>query len=223
MDQVPRSLGTLTLRDAGGECQVLYAGTDLSVPGGTERFAMPPPPPAGIFDARFASDRIAELLTPGAEPVALHLSSATYPVTIRWSSGEEPLEAVLLVGGRPVRLGNGGTLTITDARSSLGLTLGMKGAIPSSFALENNYPNPFNPETRINFALPQTVSVAIRVFSVLGEEVAVLHDGPMVAGYHSVTWDGRTHSGLNAGSGVYFVRLEASSGYSATRKMMLVR
>jgi flagellar hook assembly protein FlgD len=61
------------------------------------------------------------------------------------------------------------------------------------------------------------------VYSVLGQEVAVLNDGPMDAGYHSVTWDGCAQSGLNAGSGVYFVRLEASSGFSATRKMMLLR
>ncbi|HXG37213.1 MAG TPA: T9SS type A sorting domain-containing protein [Bacteroidota bacterium] len=88
------------------------------------------------------------------------------------------------------------------------------------FRLSQNYPNPFNPATVISFTLPDVGTrhdVSLRVFNMLGQEVATLVNGEMEAGYHQVQWQAE---GLP--SGVYFYRLEAGS-FVETKKMMLVR
>lgn len=89
--------------------------------------------------------------------------------------------------------------------------------LPSGYALEPNYPNPFNPATTIEYALPTTSEVRIAVYDVLGRVVRVLEDGVLPAGRHRVMFDA---TGL--ASGVYVARLETPSG-SATRTMTLVR
>ncbi|MCK6606246.1 MAG: T9SS type A sorting domain-containing protein [Ignavibacteriaceae bacterium] len=86
-----------------------------------------------------------------------------------------------------------------------------------SYELLNNYPNPFNPETVIRFSIPERVFVRGTVFSSTGERVAVLQEGEMEPGSHSLNFNGR---GLS--SGVYIFRLEAG-GYSKTIKMMLLQ
>lgn len=89
--------------------------------------------------------------------------------------------------------------------------------LPSAYALQQNYPNPFNPVTRIGYDLPEGGRVTLKVFDLLGREVATLVDGDQEAGRKSVTWNA-----AGAGSGVYFYRLTAGS-YSETRHLMLTR
>ncbi|MFQ6091699.1 MAG: T9SS type A sorting domain-containing protein [bacterium] len=89
--------------------------------------------------------------------------------------------------------------------------------VPAEYRLSQNYPNPFNPETSIEYALPSKAKVRLSVYNVLGQEVKVLVDGQMEAGYHTVTLD----AGQMA-SGVYFYRLEAGSTVM-TRKMVLMK
>jgi hypothetical protein len=79
------------------------------------------------------------------------------------------------------------------------------------------YPNPFNGTTRIEFTLPSTQRVALRLYNVLGREVAVLMDEIRTAGRHEMTFDA---SGLP--SGVYLCRLEAG-GKAETRKIVLLK
>ena len=79
------------------------------------------------------------------------------------------------------------------------------------------YPNPFNPATTISYTLPEAAFVSMKVYSLLGEEVATLVNANQPAGTHQVHFDA---AGLP--SGVYFYRLSAGS-FSATRKLMLVR
>ncbi|MCC6397851.1 MAG: T9SS type A sorting domain-containing protein [Bacteroidetes bacterium] len=90
-------------------------------------------------------------------------------------------------------------------------------AVPSAYVLDQNYPNPFNPSTTIRFAVPTDGRVRLRVFSVLGQEVATLVDGVVNAGWHTATFAGRDLT-----SGVYFYRLEVD-GRQLTQKMMLVK
>ncbi|MBI5464508.1 MAG: T9SS type A sorting domain-containing protein, partial [Ignavibacteriales bacterium] len=78
--------------------------------------------------------------------------------------------------------------------------------IPTSYALEQNYPNPFNPTTVISFQLPVSSYVTLKVYNVLGQEVAVVVDEIQDAGFRSVKWDA---SGV--ASGLNFYRLEATS------------
>jgi hypothetical protein len=89
---------------------------------------------------------------------------------------------------------------------------------PTSFTLYQNYPNPFNPTTNIHFDIAQNANVTLKVFNVLGEEVAtVLNNQTLTAGAHSYAFDG-----ANLSSGVYLYRLEAN-GVSQARKMMLMK
>lgn len=89
--------------------------------------------------------------------------------------------------------------------------------IPSEFKLSQNYPNPFNPTTAIHFTLPQSGVASLKVFDMLGRELATLLNEYQIAGARQVN--------LNASSltsGVYFYKLE-SSGATAIRKMLLVK
>jgi len=95
--------------------------------------------------------------------------------------------------------------------------LGEAFPAPAEFALAQNYPNPFNPETVIEFALPRAAETSLKVFDVLGREVATLVNAPMEVGVHRVTFD----ASLLA-SGVYFYRVEAGE-FRAVRKMVVMR
>ncbi len=88
---------------------------------------------------------------------------------------------------------------------------------PGTFHLEQNYPNPFNPQTQIRFQISDYGFVSLRVYDMLGKEVATLVDRVLEAGSHSVAFDG---GGL--ASGVYYYQI-SSGGFTATRKMALVR
>jgi hypothetical protein len=102
---------------------------------------------------------------------------------------------------------------------------------PSSEATPNaplarlwqNYPNPFNPSTTVRYSLREAGPVWLGVFDVQGRMVAKLVDKPMLAGEHTVRWDGRTDQGTPAASGVYFYRLTTGSGYRQSRRMMMLK
>jgi len=88
---------------------------------------------------------------------------------------------------------------------------------PTEFILEQNYPNPFNPSTTISFYLPRTSQVSLKVFNVLGEEVATLVSDQLVAGSHSFEFNAS-----DLASGVYIYQLTAGS-YSAVKKMVVLK
>jgi len=94
--------------------------------------------------------------------------------------------------------------------------------LPQALELAQNYPNPFNSSTAIAFALPRAGHVQIEIFDILGREIAMLADDDLSAGWHRATWDGRTLSGNDAPSGIYFCRLTTLDGVLA-RKLALVR
>ena len=89
--------------------------------------------------------------------------------------------------------------------------------LASEFALHPNYPNPFNPSTEISFDMPYGAPATLKVYDILGREVATLADGILEAGTHRVTFDG---TGL--ASGVYIYRLE-SNNFVQSRKMVLMK
>ena len=96
-------------------------------------------------------------------------------------------------------------------------------AVPLVVALEQNTPNPFNPMTRIRYAVPREGErVRLTVYDVSGREIAQLVDETSKAGYHEAIWDGRNASGAEVSSGAYFYRLDAGAT-TLTRKMLLVK
>ena len=88
--------------------------------------------------------------------------------------------------------------------------------------LEQNAPNPFNSQTVLAYFLPEAGPVRLEVFSLLGQRVAVLHQGPQSAGHHRLYWNGLDAAGRSSASGVYLYRLETDFGV-LTRKLMLLR
>jgi flagellar hook assembly protein FlgD len=126
-------------------------------------------------------------------------------------------------------LGAENNYTESNAVLSITLNVGDKNNIvPEKFALNQNYPNPFNPTTEISFALPKASKVTVAVYNLLGQQVATLLNGELIAGSHEVVWNGTDASGRSVGSGVYFYKITAnsldnSSKFSSVKKMLLVK
>ncbi|HXX65216.1 MAG TPA: T9SS type A sorting domain-containing protein, partial [Bacteroidota bacterium] len=86
-----------------------------------------------------------------------------------------------------------------------------------TFELSQNYPNPFNPTTRISFTIPATAMVQLKVYNVLGQEVATLVNETMTNGSHTVTFDAS-----KLASGVYLYKITAGN-FVSTKKMVLLK
>ena len=85
------------------------------------------------------------------------------------------------------------------------------------FSLSQNYPNPFNPSTIINYALPQSGNVTLKVYNIIGQEVATLFQGFQKAGSYTANFDAS-----KLASGVYMYRLQAGQ-FDATKKMLYLK
>ncbi len=99
-----------------------------------------------------------------------------------------------------------------------------EGELPAQFSLSANYPNPFNPITRIQYTVGNKKAkfVALRIYNVLGQLVRSLVNEPQEAGTYEVIWDGRDDIGNEVASGIYFYRLKAGD-FAETRKMLLLK
>ena len=91
--------------------------------------------------------------------------------------------------------------------------------IPDEFILYNNYPNPFNPTTKIEYGLSDAANVRLRIYDILGREIILLVNKKEDAGYKSVTWNGFDKSGRDMGAGMYFYVLEADNFRQVKRKL----
>ncbi len=122
-------------------------------------------------------------------------------------------------GGIPVR-----TQILMDVLSFFGNLPGgaAVGVTPEAVFTARNFPNPFNPSTKIEFTLPARSQVELKIYNVRGELVKTLLNENMAAATHSVIWDGRNSTGQSVSSGVYFYSLKAGS-YEKMEKMTLVK
>ncbi len=93
---------------------------------------------------------------------------------------------------------------------------------PLTFRLEQNFPNPFNPETEISFELSESRPIQLQIFNLLGKEIRTLVNSKFDAGIHSIRWDGKDNDGTLGRSGVYLYQLQASN-FIQVKKMSLVR
>ena len=95
--------------------------------------------------------------------------------------------------------------------------------LPDNYALENNYPNPFNPVPTIKYQLVANAHVLLAIFNTLGQEVGRLVDAEISAGYRSIEWNA-----ASAASGLYFARIvvsdeNGSTLFTDTKKILLMR
>ncbi len=105
--------------------------------------------------------------------------------------------------------------TATDVNDDL-------ATLPDQFELNQNFPNPFNPETIISYSLAAPQHVKLTIYNTLGQRVRVLVDDWQLAGLHRVRWDGTSSAGKKVASGVYLYRLETATAVQ-TRKMTLLK
>jgi len=94
--------------------------------------------------------------------------------------------------------------------------------LPFNFELKNNYPNPFNPTTTIEYTIPIKSDVDISIFNLLGQKVNTIVEGEESAGEHRVSWDGTDFTGNRVASGIYLYRINAGDN-SQTKKMMFIK
>jgi len=94
--------------------------------------------------------------------------------------------------------------------------------IPQAYGLENNFPNPFNPQTKIQYSLPENAKVHLSVYDIRGRQVAELVNEEQSAGYYE-----KTFTGSNLSSGIYFYRIDAQAQgkntFSQVKKMLLLK
>jgi hypothetical protein len=122
----------------------------------------------------------------------------------------------------PVTLGNGRNASNLELVLIPTSVEEAAGEVPASFDLEQNFPNPFNPETSIKFHLPVRTNVTLRIYNALGQEVRTLINGLQEPGIHNAVWDGKDNNGRRLTSGIYLVRLEAGD-FVMMRKMAMVK
>ena len=95
------------------------------------------------------------------------------------------------------------------------------GSNPTNFSLEN-YPNPFNPTTKIDYALPVAGPVKIIIYNTLGQQVSVLINQEQEAGRYSIEWNSRNDHNQTLSSGVYILRMEAAE-FVKDKKLLLLK
>ena len=96
------------------------------------------------------------------------------------------------------------------------------GLLPGKLQLYENYPNPFNPDTKIEYQLPEASFINISIFNILGQRVKTLVSETQDAGYHQAIWNGLNDNGKHVPSGIYFYNMNTAR-YSKTRKMVMLK
>ena len=208
-EYIKEDWGKIIITDATGKSYTLYAVNERV---NLNTFELPPVPPSGTFDIRFASDRIAE-----------DLNSAVQ--TIQMTGIEHPIKVI--VENMNIRLQDetGNEINknlkpgeeITISKTTINKLMVTGELIPNEYALEQNYPNPFNPSTTIKFHIPELSFVTLKVYDVLGNEIATLFNEEKSIGSFDINFDA---TGLP--SGIYFYRLRAGS-FVETKKMVLMK
>jgi len=203
--------GQIILTDAAGRSITLYA---VSGEVDLNKYDMPPAPPAGMFDVRFGSGRIAENINSVNQTI--EMNGVVYPITVRVEGMNILLQDET---GKELNTGlkNSDEISIND-RSIRKLMI-VSGDVtgPIEYSLEQNYPNPFNPSTKIKYSVPTDGFVNIAVYTVLGEKVADIVNNNQKAGSYEITFDAR-----NFASGMYIYRME-SGNFVSVKKMMILK
>jgi len=94
--------------------------------------------------------------------------------------------------------------------------------VESPFFLHRNYPNPFNPETTIEYSIKEDSRILIEIYNIKGQKVKTLINEFREAGYYSVIWNGKDNSNKQVASGLYFYRMKTAN-YNKMRKILLLK
>jgi len=231
---------SLSFTSATGEVRSLYF-TESKLDETTRYlYQMPPLPPDGVFDARFESNTTgnsgygtfvigSENITAPSGETHIVIRGASGSIVVRWNIIKTGIRYELQCGdGRDVTMEgqNEVVLTVDDAVTPVDLILKSVSqestTTPQIFALTQNFPNPFNSSTIIQFTIPSEGDVKLVVYDVLGREIATLLHASLLTGTHTERF---TSTDLT--SGVYFYRLtfESKTGQTTSQiqKMVLMK
>lgn len=137
----------------------------------------------------------------------------------QYSADSHDLYAVNFVDSAyGIAVGNDGTVLKTTETGTLNGDRPPVTQIPDNFKLYQNYPNPFNPTTTIEFDIPVQTKVVLKIYNLLGQEVAKLVNEELGAGRYEVKFDGS-----RIASGVYFYRITTGNGFSQSKKLLLLK
>jgi hypothetical protein len=182
-------------------------------------YQLPPKPPAGAFDVRFADNmKVAE--SAGAIDIMNNTDMLTISYTINIDAGEYLRWVLTSDEGKEYGLNGSGEIVVGG--DVTGFNLSKVPEIPLTYSISQNYPNPFNPLTSISYEIPKESLVTISVYNLLGQKVADLVSEMHPAGYHNVMWNSMDMSGKPVSSGMYIYTIQASD-FRAVKKMVLMK
>jgi len=217
------SAEVLTFKDEDGCKQSLYFMNDDRASRQMQLYELPPLPPEGAFDVRFASGRLLEKIDrKNLNVLPIHVTSPHGLLTIRWNITPGKSHYSLLVDSKNIQLHGLDSVVLKQMPKKIELTTRAMAEVPRKFSLLQNYPNPFNPSTIIEFDLPKDALVTLKIIDLLGREVTTLKDKePYTAGIHHAEF-----TATNYTSGVYFYRIMAQidgKTFTDVKKMILLR
>jgi M6 family metalloprotease-like protein len=223
-------LDKFTVTDSEGKTQDLYvANVDIDTTLiGIDR-SLPPTLPELDFDARFNYGEFIKAVSVDSGEVDLEIDVQTnaYPITLSWEIN--PANGIEYSFLSDSGLGKISTLNNINTKLTLGESSGGKinlfgkvgsssnSNLPERFELLQNYPNPFNPTTRIKYSVVENSLVTLKVYDVLGREIATLINEQHQPGSYEIKWDAS-----NISSGIYFYQLKTRD-YVETKKMLLLK
>jgi hypothetical protein len=163
----------------------------------------------------------------GLAPSSGELVSVHFVLTAGGSDAVHPVDSTTLPPSNTLTITDPSAVDITPvwipgSISIGGLAVG-DGITPLSYGLDQNFPNPFNAQTKISFSLAKPGKVQLVVFNLLGQTVNTLIDREMTADQHSIVWDGANAQGGIVASGTYFYRLKIGDDFEETRQMTLLK
>ncbi len=200
----------LIVSDSENRKAILYLTKNES---NLEYFELPPLPFPDLFDVRFSSDRFVENIFDKKEII---IQGATYPVSIYTEN-----ENISLTDekGLPLKRNEGRKYFIVDNPETKKIII-LDNSTPDEFLLEQNFPNPFNPITKIKFSIAAgigKVHTKLKVYDILGNEIVTLVNEEKEPGNYEVDFDGSSLT-----SGVYFYKLSVND-FTSLKKMILVK
>lgn len=221
-----KQLNKIVFNLAGDRNSSLYFGKKLDKIA-VQQYSMPPLPPRGSFDVRFAKSGsyYSGLGSPELNIQIPEGSTVSFELNLPADNAQKKYGYQLLAEDDLISEGeisDSQRITLTDptiSKIKLNSTGERKisGLAPDKFKLSSNYPNPFNPTTTIPYQVPETVPVKIDLFNIIGRQVTTLVDKDQSPGFYEVKLDGS-----NLSSGMYFYRIQAGD-FTETKKLLLIK
>jgi len=210
--QPPDHMNTITLNNTS-----LYFGGDIQEED-VFSYSLPPKPPTGAIDIRFADDT--KLCT--ETECVIEVINDKKPLAIKFNIKENEVWELMDKNGNVLLLENTLDVEIDGNSGQLVLKKSSSSHLPSAFSLLSAYPNPFNPITTLRYDLPEQAFVTLTIYDMLGKQISQLVNTIQEAGFKSVQWDATNSMGKTVSAGVYLYQIQAGE-FVQTKKMVLLK